>query len=68
MDERNNKPELTSSSWYLPNRVGYVKSIHQIFNKYELKKEEEGKNDLDDGDNNKLDLFPHQKCSIEILE
>ena len=26
-DERNNKPELTSSSWYLPNRAGFVKSI-----------------------------------------
>ena len=67
-DERNNKPELTSSSWYLPNRVGYVKSIHQIFNKYELKKEEEGKNDLDDGDNNKLDLFPHQKFVRDYMQ
>ena len=34
-NERDNKPELTSSSWYLPNRAGFVKSIHSIFNKYE---------------------------------
>jgi len=67
-DERNNKPELTSSSWYLPNRAGFVKSIHSIFNKYELKKQEEGKTNLDQGENNKLDLFPHQKFVRDYMQ
>ena len=67
-NERNNKPELTSSSWYLPNRAGFVKSIHSIFNKYELKKQEEGKTNLDKGENNKLDLFPHQKFVRDYMQ
>ena len=67
-DERNNKPELTSSSWYLPNRAGFVKSIHSIFNKYELKKQEEGKTNLDKVENNKLDLFPHQKFVRDYMQ
>ena len=66
-NERNNKPELTSSSWYLPNRAGFV-SIHSIFNKYELKKQEEGKTNLDKGENNKLDLFPHQKFVRDYID
>ena len=67
-NERNNKPELTSSSWYLPNRAGFVKSIHSIFNKYELKKQEEGKTNLDKVENNKLDLFPHQKFVRDYMQ
>ena len=67
-NERNNKPELTSSSWYLPNRAGFVKSIHSIFNKYELKKQEEGKTNLDKGENYKLDLFPHQKFVRDYMQ
>ena len=67
-NERDNKPELTSKNWYLPNRAGFVKSIHSIFNKYELKKQEEGNTDLDKGENNKLDLFPHQKFVRDYLQ
>ena len=67
-NERNNNPELTSSSWYLPNRAGFVKSIHSIFNKYELKKQEKGDKDLDKGDKNTLDLFPHQKFVRDYMQ
>ena len=67
-NERDNKPELTSKNWYLPNRAGFVKSIHSIFNKYELKKQEEGDKDLDKGENNKLDLFPHQKFVRDYMQ
>tara|TARA_Y100001970_G_scaffold294296_1_gene450015 strand:- start:8384 stop:11872 length:3489 start_codon:yes stop_codon:yes gene_type:complete len=67
-NERNNKPELTSSSWYLPNRAGFVKSIHSIFKDYELKKQDEGDKDLDKAENNKLDLFPHQKFVRDYMQ
>ena len=65
---RDNKPELTSSSWYLPNRAGYIKDIHKIFGKYELKKQEEGNTDLDKSENLKLELFPHQKFVKDYLQ
>ena len=73
-NERDNKPELTSPSWYLPNRAGFVKSIHNIFNKYELKKQEEGNTNLDIGsintkdDTKNLDLFPHQKFVRDYMQ
>ena len=67
-NERNNKPELTSSSWYLPNRAGFVKSVHTIFKDYELKKQEKGDKDLDKADKSILDLFPHQKFVRDYMQ
>lgn len=67
-NKRDNKPELTSSSWYLSNRAGFVKSIHNIFKDYELKKQEKGDKDLDKGDKTKLDLFPHQKFVRDYMQ
>ena len=35
--KNNNKPGVTSRNWYLPNRAGYIESIQNIFEIYELK-------------------------------
>jgi hypothetical protein len=66
-DKRNNKPGVTSKNWYLPNRAGYIESIHNIFDIYELKKQDDGNTDLDSSEN-KLKLFPQQKFVRDYIQ
>ena len=61
---RNSKAEITPKSYYLPNRPGFVKSIHEEYKDYILK----AKDNDDDLDSTYKDLFPHQKFVRDYLQ
>ena len=46
-DKRDNKADITPKSYYLPNRTGFVKSIHASYKEYILKDKEKDDDDLD---------------------
>jgi len=63
-DKRDSKAEITPKSYYLPNRPGFIKSIHEEYKDYILK----AKDDSDDLDSTYKDLFPHQKFVRDYLQ
>ena len=65
--KNNNKPGVTSRNWYLPNRAGYIESIQNIFEIYELKKQDDGNTDLDSSES-KLKLFSQQKFVRDYMQ
>ena len=62
-DKRKGKADITPKSYYLPNRPGFVKSIHEDYKDYILKAKED-----DDLDSTYKDLFPHQKFVRDYLQ
>lgn len=63
-DKRKSTAEITPKSYYLPNRSGFVKSIHEDYKDYILKAKETD----DDLDSTYKDLFPHQKFVRDYLQ
>ena len=62
-DKRKGKADITPKSYYLPNRPGFVKSIHEDYKDYILKAKDD-----DDLDSTYKDLFPHQKFVRDYLQ
>jgi hypothetical protein len=64
-DKRNNKADIEPNSYYLPNRPGFVKSIHESYKNYILDEKDNNDEDLD---SSYKDLFPHQKFVRDYLQ
>ena len=46
-NNRFNSPDISPNNWYLENRKGYIKNIHNSFSNYELKEKQDSNEDLD---------------------